>query len=453
MALRDLLWPRRALRALAVVIVLAAALAAGAAPTTSIPFSPDLALRTFDAAWQIINDTYFDTKFNGVDWPAVRDELRPKAAAAKNMDELRGVVREMLGRLKQSHFGLLPRDLAEAATESAVGGGGDIGAEVRRVGNLVLVSRVDAGGPAAQAGVRPGWLVAAVGNTRVTDLLLNLPSDLDPRLAARIGTAIVARRLAGTPGSTVSVEFLNERNDTVTLSFVRRKEPGETLKMGFLPPFTARLEKERVSAPGGASVGVIAFNIWMLPNAKLLDLAIDEFRSADGIVLDLRGNPGGVGAMVMGLAGHFLTEKTSLGTQIMRDAQLQMIAQPRRVNPAGQRVEPFTGPVAVLVDGFSGSASELFGNSMQAIGRVRVFGEPSAGAVLGSAVDRLPNGDALQHAFADFLNAKGQHPEGNGVTPDEIVPLTRADLLAGRDAPFDAALRWIDAQRAAKAPH
>ncbi len=455
MALRNLTWPRRAHRALALAVLIGSAAAASAATAPVPAFSADLAVRTFDAVWQIINDTYFDTKFNGVDWPAARDELRPKAAAAKDMDELRGVVRDLLGRLQQSHFALMPREVAEAATLADVGGAGSggvagsVGLEIRRLGNLAVVTRVDANGPAARTGVKPGWLVAAVGPTRVTDILLRIPPDTSDRLQRRILVSGVSNRFRGAVGSTVSVEFLNERNETVTLLLDRWQEPGETVKFGYLPPFTARLEKQRVAAPGGASVGVIQFNIWMLPNALLLDRAIDEYRTTDGMVIDLRGNPGGVGGMVVGIAGHFLKEKTSLGTQFMRSAQLQLLAQPRLVNPDGQRVEPYGGPVAVLIDGFSGSASELFSSGMQSIGRVRVFGEQTGGGVLGSAVDRLPNGDALQHAFADFINAKGQRAEGVGVTPDEVVPLSRADLLAGRDAPLDAALRWIDAQRAA----
>ncbi len=60
----------------------------------------------------------------------------------------------------------------------------------------------------------------------------------------------------------------------------------------------------------------------------------------------------------------------------------------------------------------------------------------------------LPNGDVLMHAVGDFVTAKGERLEGRGVIPDEAVTLTRADLLAGRDAALLAALRWIGAERA-----
>jgi carboxyl-terminal processing protease len=100
------------------------------------------------------------------------------------------------------------------------------------------------------------------------------------------------------------------------------------------------------------------------------------------------------------------------------------------------------------MDELSGSASEMFAGGMQSIGRVRVFGATSAGAVLPARMDRLPNEDVLYHAFGDFTTAGGIMLEGRGVIPDEPVPLMRPDVLAGRDASLDAAIRWIAASSA-----
>ena len=74
------------------------------------------------------------------------------------------------------------------------------------------------------------------------------------------------------------------------------------------------------------------------------------YASSDGIIIDLRGNPGGVGAMVMGTSGHFLTSRVSLGTLKTRDRDMRYMANPRLVGANGRRVQPFAGPVAVLID-------------------------------------------------------------------------------------------------------
>jgi carboxyl-terminal processing protease len=127
-----------------------------------------------------------------------------------------------------------------------------------------------------------------------------------------------------------------------------------------------------------------------------------------------------------------------------RDSELKFVANPRLVNARGERVAHYAGPVAILVDGLSGSASECFAGGMQSIRRARVFGETTMGHALPALFDRLPNGDVLIHAYGDFVTADGTRLEGRGVVPDETVVPARDDLLAGRDPALAAALSWID---------
>jgi carboxyl-terminal processing protease len=189
---------------------------------------------------------------------------------------------------------------------------------------------------------------------------------------------------------------------------------------------------------------VIGFNVWMAAVDAPFQKAVDRFRSADGIVLDLRGNPGGLAAMIMGISGHFVSERRPLGIMKTRSNELRFVVNPREVDAAGRPVPVYSGPVAILVDSMSGSASECFAGGMQSIGRVRVFGQTSMGQALPALFDKLPNGDVLIHAYGDFVTADGTRLEGRGVIPDERLPVAREDLLAGRDRALEAALTWID---------
>jgi carboxyl-terminal processing protease len=414
-------------------------------------------VQAFDAAWRNIRDTHFDKTFNGLDWNAVGNELRPKAACAATDAELRAVIEQMLARLKQSHFYLIPREANRAAdvTPPAPGtlpaprpvsaASGDVGIDVRLVGRTAVVVSVRAESSAARARVRAGWLLNRVDDLRVGELVAGRAP-----LPGRPGTAGMRNRIAealkGAPGSTVETEFLDEEDAPVVLRLERNTQPGETVQFGNLPPLVARLEHHRIDAASGLQVGVISFNVWMAPLVRAFDAAIDQMRDVDGMVIDLRGNPGGMGAMIMGLAGHFVHDRISLGTMTMRDNELSFVANPRLVNPAGERVDAFAGPLAVLVDDMSGSASEIFAGGLQAIGRARVFGEVTMGAVLPAMFERLPNGDVMAHAVADFVTPAGVRLEGRGVIPDERISLTRTDLLSNRDAPLDAALAWIGSQ-------
>ncbi len=124
-----------------------------------------------------------------------------------------------------------------------------------------------------------------------------------------------------------------------------------------------------------------------------------------------------------------------------RENELRFPANPRLVNAAGERVEPFDGP-ARHPGGRDDAAARRNASpaGMQALGRARVFGQTSMGQALPAFFDKLPNGDLLIHATGDFVTADGTRLEGRGVIPDESVPIQRAELLAGRDATLEAAL-------------
>ena len=124
--------------------------------------------------------------------------------------------------------------------------------------------------------------------------------------------------------------------------------------------------------------------------------------------------------------------------------ELRFVVNPREVDAAGRAVSVYSGPVAIVVDAMSGSASECFTGGMQSIGRARVFGQTTMGQALPALFDKLPNGDILIHAYGDFVTADGTRLEGRGVIPDQELPLRREDLLAGRDRSLEAALAWID---------
>jgi carboxyl-terminal processing protease len=163
--------------------------------------------------------------------------------------------------------------------------------------------------------------------------------------------------------------------------------------------------------------------------------AVSQCGDCKGFVIDLRGNPGGLGALSAALLGWFLDKEATLGTLYLRDFSMKLVANPRP--------EAFRGKLAVLVDPLSASTSEFFAGAVKDLGRGKIFGEATAGMALPSYIEKLPTGDALQYTTANYLSAAGGPLEGKGVTPDVAAPLTQADLLAGRDAAWEAALQWI----------
>lgn len=441
---------RRALRAIAAAVAI---LALGSG---SVSAQLAQASETLDAAWTIIRDTHFDKTLNGLDWDAVRAELKPRAVAATSPAELRAVIRDMLGRLGLSHFALIPSgaETSRDGSTTAADTSGDPGIDIRLLGRDLVVTAVE---PGVGALVRQGWRITQIGSAPVADLLRELPEggpggNNNARLQNVEAWRMAQTRLRGPAGSKIDVTFENEDGALVKVWLDRRPESGSPVTVGNLPTMYVRVEKGKKSTPSGGIAGVIKFNVWMASVDAQFQRAMDELRQTNGIVIDLRGNPGGLAAMLMGISGHFMNDRTSLGVMKTRDSEFRFVANPRLVNAAGERVQPFAGPVAILIDSMSGSASECFTGGMQSIGRARVFGQPSMGQALPALFDRLPNGDVLIHAYGDFVTATGTRLEGRGVIPDETVPLTREDLLAGHDRTMDAALAWIDKSTHARTP-
>jgi len=405
-------------------------------------------VETFEAAWKIVRDTHFDKTFNGVDWDAARVEFKPRAAEAKSPGELRRVITAMLARLGQSHFAIVPGSADDPAlppgtAASSPSGSADPGFDLRLMGTDVIVTAVEPGRGAASAGVRPGWRLVGIGDKRVTEMLKALPES-NERLRGLQAWRLMQAGLRGDDGSKVELSFEDASDRLVKVSVNRQAENGLPVKVGSLPTMFVRVVDDEKTTPGGRKAGFIGFNVWMAPVDAPFARAVDKYRGNQGMIIDLRGNPGGLAAMMMGLSGHFVGQVKPLGVMKTRDNELNFVANPRTVDTSGKPVAVFDGPVAILVDGMSGSASECFSGGMQSIKRARIFGQTTMGQALPALFDRLPNGDVMIHAYGDFVTADGTRLEGRGVIPDEPTPLDRQDLLAGRDRALEAALAWID---------
>jgi hypothetical protein len=289
------------------------------------PKERETELSSFELVWSTVRDHNPDPQFHGLDWQAVHDSYRAKVEAAKSVDEVRAILREMVGKLGMSHYAIVSDERYKAA----------------------------------------------------------LP--------------------AGSEGTAV--------------------------QFGNLPE--SRLIFESRMLPGGA--GYIRFNEFLDPVSVMpkFEAAMKEFAKAPGVILDLRGNPGGIGIMAMGIAGFFVGESgQQLGVMKMRDTTLKFTIFPRP--------DVYRGKLAILLDGGSASTTEILAQGLQDLKRARIFGARSAGAALPSDIIRLPNGDGFQYPTASFTSVGGRVLEGNGVTPD-----VRVEPGSDPDAVIDAAAAWI----------
>ena len=413
---------------------------------------PALARTTLDSVWNRIANTYYDTTFRGLDWPAVHAEYAPVADTTTTLGDLRRLLSRMLARLGESHMAIIPGEAVpdQAAVPTAPADSpGWSGIGLRLVSDELLVTEVEQGSPAERLGIREGWILRSAGSISA-DSLVELAATTPEASVARRDSemrvvALMQMRLRdGSPGDTVQAVFTNERGAAVTSAIELAEPTGDFVRFGNLPTMRVRSEHERITTPGGCA-SYVYLSVWMPVAMPAVERAIDADSACAGLILDLRGNPGGVAGLVMRIGGLVLNEPVHLGIMQSRTYELKFAVNPRRVRAGGEPASPYSGRMAILVDELSLSTSEIVAGSLQEIGRARVFGTGTTGQALPSGMIRLPSGDVLLHAVADYRTPGGKRVEGTGVVPDEVVLVTRADLLAGKDAPLEAALQWIAA--------
>jgi carboxyl-terminal processing protease len=434
---------------IALIVFLCVALSLSAAAQTKPAPQPavggltapasDLRQETFDIVWRTVKDKHFDPTLGGLDWDKVRQQYAPRVAAVKSDGELYGLLQQMLGELRQSHFQIIPPE-AVVQSDSKEPEEGGIGIDIRVIDNQAVITRIEQGSPAAYAGLRLGFVIKKVDDTAVDQIVERFSKSKEsPALVRLHMVRSVLGRITGAPKTMVRIVFLDERDQLREVHITRERLKGEmSPAFGNFPPQYTEFESKRLA--GG--IGYIRFNIFVTMLMDRIRAAIRGMNDAPGIIIDLRGNPGGVGGMANGIDGMLETKQTSLGVMKMRTSQLNYITFPQ---PGA-----YSGPVVILMDGGSASTSEVFAAGMQELGRASIVGERSAGAALPSVFTKLPTGALLQYAVADFRTPKGVLIEGRGVMPDREVNLARRTLLEGRDTQLEAAIDQIKKERGDK---
>ncbi|HSS38665.1 MAG TPA: S41 family peptidase, partial [Polyangia bacterium] len=338
-----------------------------ATPETAADARTQLRRAILDAAWTTVRDKHYDKTLGGLDWKAVRARYEPLALGAPSEAAFYRVLNQMIGELGQSHMmitgpgaedevaadetakpGDMPSDVpssapsnAPAEQSTAVVGGpiGDPGLTVRIIEGRPTITRVRAGSSAEKVGLAPGYVV-----TQIAGRPLKAPHNstrplrpVEERFELRRAAAL---RLAGPVGTRVTVSYLDDRDRPGKAVLVRDPPRGQAVQIGFLPPIYPEVRAYEIG-----DVGVIAFSVFFLdPVLGDIKKAVARFQEhhVRAIVLDIRGNPGGQGAMSIPVASLFVDQPVHLGTLTFRDMGQKFDARPEL------GAKPFLGPLAIL---------------------------------------------------------------------------------------------------------
>jgi carboxyl-terminal processing protease len=319
---------------------------------------------------------------------------------------LRGIV-ESLGD-PYSHY-LTPKE-AELQQEAISGEFEGVGMTVEEDRRGLRVLSVFEKSPAARAGIQKGDLVVSVNG----------------RSIAGVSSEVATGRIKGPAGSEVRLEVFSPGDEDTR---------------------TVKVERERIDVPvaegrvvkrDGETVGVVELLGFSSGAHGALRREIDQVRErgADRLVLDLRGNGGGL-----------LTEAVLVSSVFIEDGEIVSVrgrARPERNEDAEGDAIDEDIPVVVLVDGGSASASEIVAGALRDRGRATLVGTNTFGKGLVQEVDRLSNG-----GYLDLTTANYYLPSGKTIGEDGLKPDVRAedDPDTRRDEALPVALDVITGQR------
>ncbi len=400
-------------------------------------FDLQVQLDSFHSVWQTIADSHWDEKLIQAKWVPLKGPYLNRIEQAKSQDEVRKILRQMIAELKLSPYSIIDSSAYKSIKGSEESGDGTAGMEFRSTDDGVVVSQVRPQSPAAQAGVEPGWILKKIGKQDLDELAAKIEEAARGpiRFETMVGLTL-AELASGTKGMPRKFLFVDRDDNERELELDFAENPGDVVKFGNLPAM--KIESIAKTLPGG--IGYYWFNAFFNP-VKLMP----EFRQvirdpnhSNGMIIDLRGNIGGIGGMTMGMASEFSNQQTALGVMNMRGTELKFFVN--------ANIDPVTSPLAVLVDECSISSAEILSGGLQDLKLARVFGNRTAGLALPSVITKLPNGDGFQYAMANYLSASGKSLELDGVMPDELIPLTRTALLADPDPVLTRAMQWIQQQ-------
>ena len=289
-------------------------------------------------------------------------------------------------------------------TETTNGTFSGIGAvcQISSEGGILLVDVYESGA-GYKAGLRSGDRIIQVDGTDVTDM------DLSSAVAL----------VKGEKGTQVGLKIVRD-GATSDYTVVRDEIEVQTVNYAITED----------------NIGYISVSQFENVTAKQFKAAIEELKSegAKGIIIDIRNNPGGLLTTVISMLKDILPNGLIVYTED-KDGN--------RKEYSDNDNEELDMPLAVLVNGNSASASEIFAGAIQDYGKGVIVGTQTFGKGIVQTVKPLTDGSAIKFTIAKYFTPKGQDIHGKGVTPDVVVEY---DKDADEDTQISAALESVRAQ-------
>ena len=376
---------------LAAVVVLGSDLLLGSSTAAIISDSPK---EVMDEAWQIVFRDYLDTtgKYTDDRWKILRRDVLNKNYG--NKKDAYEAIRGMLTTLDDPYTRFLdPREFKEMQIDTS-GELSGVGIQLsldKDTKELIVVSPID-GSPASRADVKPKDVIIQINGKNTKGM----------------STEDAVKLIRGPVGTNVSIQLRRNKTQLVSVDLIRDRIE--------IHAVDSRLN----TTPDGSKVGYIRLKQFNANATKDMRAAIRELetKGAQGYVLDLRSNPGGLLMASVEIARQWLDDGVIVSTKTRDGVQDIKRASGKALTKA---------PVVVLVNEGSASASEILSGALQDNNRAILVGQKTFGKGLVQSVRGLSDGSGMTVTIAKYLTPSGRDIHKFGIQPNITAKLTEDD--------------------------
>lgn len=302
-----------------------------------------------------------------------------------------------------------PDELKEFQTDLS-GKFDGIGAEIgKKNGNIVIVAPIDES-PAKKAGLRPQDIIVKVNGELLQD--------------ATVEDAV--KKIRGPKGTEVKLSIFREGSkNPFDITIVRQTIEIKSVK------WTSKEVQ-------GKKTGIITISQFGEDTGQLFASAVKDLKKqgVQGLVIDLRNNPGGFLDTAVEIASYWLQKGELVVSEAKGDGS--------KIPFTSSGIETLKNiPTTVLINGGSASASEILSGALHDHGKAKLVGEKSFGKGSVQEVVELPGDSALKVTIAKWITPGGRNLNKDGLEPDEKVVMTDDDYKNEKDPQLDKALEIV----------
>jgi len=355
----------------------------------------------FNRSWRVIKNSYIDKSYNHQTWDKWPKRYKNKI---KTKQDSYVAIDTMMESLNDPYSRFLKPDEFEEQDRNIDAKLFGIGVHISEVKGKIIIVNIIEDTPASKSGLKAGDRILKVNNESIKGLSLK----------------DVAEKIRGIAGSTVTLEII--RNNKNIVKQIRRES------------ITIKAVKSKMLDNNIAYIKITTF----ISNDTSLEVlnALNQTKSCKGIILDLRGNHGGLLPNAIEISNMFLKKGTIVSIVDRNNNKETIDAEPYRMVSSK--------PLVVLIDGESASASEILSGALKDHKRAVLVGEKTFGKGLVQRILRLPDGSGLNLTIAKYLTPKGYDINKKGIQPDISIKLNQENLAEGKDNQLKKAIEVIN---------